>query len=133
MRGEILYRFYIGETFIYNFLNTTGVCVMLFSSLFYYKSKRNAMGLYAKTITFFTSRVNEKFGKIVEIFFFAIESLLAAYIVNLTVNNFNRSFGRFIGTGANYFGFLLTILFFWVVFSFLIMANPLKILDISPQ
>lgn len=126
-----MHRIYIGDTFIYNFLNAAGVCVMLFSSLFYYKSKRNAMGLYAKIITFFTSRVNEKFGKSVEMFFFAIESLLAAYIVNLTVNNFNRSFGRFIGTGANYFGLLLTILFFWLVFSFLIMANPLKILDIS--
>lgn len=108
-----------------------GFWMMVFSTLFYYKSKRNAMGLYAKTIIFFASRVNAKFSKALEILFFVLESILAAYIVDFTIGNFNRSFGRFIGTGANYFGFLLSILFFWVIFSLLIIANPLKILDIS--
>lgn len=126
-----MHRIYIGDMFIYNFLNNVGTYIMILSSLFYYKSKRDAMGLHSRKIIFVASKANKILGKIVEILLFAIESLLSAYIVNLAVNNFNRSFGAFIGTGANYFGMLLTVLFFWVVFSLLIMANPLKILDIS--
>ncbi len=126
-----MHRIYIEDMFIYDFLNNAGIYVMLFSSLFYYKSKRDAMGLHSRKIIFVASKTNKILGKIVEILLFAIESLLSAYIVNLAVNSFNRSFGAFIGTGANYFGMLLTVLFFWVVFSLLIMANPLKILDIS--
>ena len=126
-----MHRIYIGDTFIYNFMNAFGSYIMMLSTLFYYKSKRNAMGLYSKTIMSFASQANEKHGKVIEIVFFAIESLLAAYIINLTVSLFNRSFGSFVGTGANYFGSLLTVLFFLIIFSLLIIANPLKILDIS--
>lgn len=126
-----MHRFYIGETFVYNFLNMVGIYAMYFSAFFYYKSKCNAMGVYSKTIMFFTSRINEEFGKVVKIILFVIESFFAARVVALTINGFNRPFGRLVGTGANYFGFLLTILFFWVVLSLLLMANPLKILDIS--
>lgn len=115
----------------YDFWGIVGYYVMLFSTLFYYKSKQNAMGLYSRMIIFFATQKNKILGKIVRFLLFVLESYLAAVIIDLAIGNFNMSFGEFIGTGANYFGMLLTVLFFWIVLSLLLMANPLKILDIS--
>lgn len=126
-----MHRFTIFEMGAYTFFGYVAYYFMLFSTLFYYKSKQNATGLYARAITLFVSRSNEILGKIVKIVFFVVESYLAAKLVDLAIGLFNRSFGEFVGTGANYFGFLLTILLFWILYSLLIMANPLKILDIS--
>ncbi len=126
-----MHRFNIGEMSAYDFWGVFGYYVMLFSTLFYYKSKQNAMGLYSRMIIFSATQTNEFLGKIVRFLLFVLESYLAAVIIDLAIGNFNRSFGEFIGTGANYFGMLLTVLFFWIVLSLLIMANPLKILDIS--
>ena len=115
----------------YTFFGYVGYYVMLFSTIFYYKDKSNAMGLYTRAISSYASRINETLGKIIKVAFIIIEGLLAATLVDITIGLFNRSFGDFVGTGANYFGFLLTILFFWILFSVLIVANTLKILDIS--
>ncbi len=126
-----MHRIVIGDMSAYNFFGYVAYYTMLFSTLFYYKSKQDATGLYARAITFFVARKNEALAKIIKIIFFVIESYCAANIIDLAVGGFNRSFGEFIGTGANYFGMLLTVLFFWVVLSLLIMANTLKLLDIS--
>lgn len=126
-----MHRFYIGEMSAYNFWGYVGYYVMLISTLFYYKSKRNAMGLHSRKIIFAASKINKVLGKIFEVVLFVLESYLAAKIIDLAIGNFNRSFGNFLGTGANYFGMLLTVLFFWVVLSVLLMVNPLKLLDIS--
>lgn len=126
-----MHRFVINGTSEYYFVSDIGFYLMLFSTLFYYKSKRNAMGLYSRNIIFAATKINKNLGIITEILLFAIESLLAAYLISFAVGSFNRSFGEFIGTGANYFGMLLTVMFFWIVLSVLLMANPLKMLDIS--
>ena len=126
-----MHRFNINGTSEYYFVSNIGFYLMLFLTLFYYKSKRNAMGLYSRNIIFAATKINKNLGIITELLLFAIESLLAAYLISFAVGSFNRSFGEFIGTGANYFGMLLTVMFFWIVLSVLLMANPLKILDIS--
>lgn len=126
-----MHRFYIGELSAYNFWGYVAYYSMLFSTLFYYKSKRNAMGLFSRMIMFEATKINKNLGKIAEIILFVLESYLAAKIIDLAVGSFNRSFGDFVGTGANYFGMLLTVMFFWIVLSVLLMVNPLKMLDIS--
>lgn len=126
-----MHRIYIGDMSAYNFFGLVGYYVMLISTLFYYKSKQEAMGLYSREIIFVLTKHNGILGKVAKNLLFVLESYLAAKIIDLAIGNFNRSFGNFIGTGANYFGMLLTILFFWVVLSLLIMANTLKLLDIS--
>ena len=126
-----MHRIYIGDMSAYDFFGYVAYYTMLFSTLFYYKAKRNAMGLFSRKIIFETAKINKNLGKIFEILLFLLESYLAAQIIDLAVGNFNRSFGDFIGTGANYFGMLLTVLFFWIVLSLILMVNPLKLLDIS--
>ena len=126
-----MHHFTVGGMSQYDFLGVVGYYVMLFSTLFYYKSKRNAMGLFSRKIIFAATKINKILGKIFEILLFVLESYLAASIIDLAIGNFNRSFGEFVGTGANYFGMLLTVLLFWIVLSLILMVNPLKLLDIS--
>lgn len=126
-----MHKFIIWGLSEYTFWGKFGYYVMLLSTLFYYKSKSDAMGLHSRKIIFAVTKKSKKLGKIVKFLLFVLESYLAAEIINLAVGSFNRSFGEFIGTGANYFGMLLTVLFFWIILSLLFMANPLKMLDIS--
>lgn len=126
-----MHRFYVGDMSAYDFFGVVGYYIVLFTTLFYYKTKRNTMGLHSRKIIFFASKINEKLGKVVEFVLVAFESYLAVLVIDLAIGNFNRSFGNFIGTGANYFGMLLTVLFFWIILAFILMVNPLKLLDLS--
>lgn len=108
-----------------------GFAVLLISSLFFFKSKRNVIGLHSKRIILFAYRVNVYLGKIVEIVLASIESFLMAYAVDIAASGFNWSFGEFVGTGANYFGLLLMSPFFWIILCLIFMVNPLKQMDIT--
>lgn len=126
-----MHRVYIGDMSAYNFWGSFGYCAMIFSTLFYYKSKCNAMGLFSRKIILIASKKNKILSKVVEAFLFALESFLVVCVIDLAIGNFNRSFGDFIGTGANYFGMLLTVMFFLLILSMILLVNPLKLMDIS--
>lgn len=126
-----MHRFTLWDMDQYAFFGVVGYYITIFSTIFYFKSKRNALGLFSRKIIFSVSKNNEGLGKFAEILFVFLESYLAVLVMDLAIGLFNRSFGEFIGTGANYFGMLLTILFLWIVLSLIFMVNPLKMLDIS--
>ena len=115
----------------YTFWGKFGYYATIVSVIFYYHSKSNAMGVLSRAIVFYTSKFNKILGTGAKIFLACFESYLAVRVMDMAIGNFNRSFGDFTGTGANYFGMLLTILFLWILLSLLLLVNPLKMLDIS--
>lgn len=57
---------------------------------------------------------------------FAIVETLVCGAVVYSSSLLNNSFGRWVGTGANYFGLLFFLPLFMIVISFSLWANPLK-------
>lgn len=126
-----MYQFELFGVDQYTFWGLFGYYATLVSTMFYYKSKSQALGFFSKKIIFAISKKSELLSKGAKICLVFFESFLAVRVMDSIIGLFNRSFGSFVGTGANYFGMLLTILFFWIILSMLLMVNPLKMLDIS--
>lgn len=124
-----MYRFF-GDQLAYDSLNYIAYLATMISSLFYYKSKRKALGLYSKRIVCYTTELNTYFGKITEFVLVSVESLLMALMVDVSAR-VNQPFGEFVGTGANFFATLLVAPVLWFVLSVVLMINPLKQIDIA--
>lgn len=123
-----MYRFF-GDQDAYSLFNSIGFVACMISSLFYFKSKQNAKSLYSRYVIHFVSRKSIILGKIIEILLLSFESLLMTYMINLALG-FNRPFGNIVGTGANYFGGLFSIILFWFILCVIFIINPLKQIDI---
>lgn len=123
-----MHRFF-GEYVAYDLFNSIAIYVTLILSLFCYKSKLNAMGLYSRYAVFFLSRKNYKAGKFFKYFLAFVELFLITLICIASVL-FNYPFGELVGTGVNYFGGLYALPILMIVFSVVIMANPMKQMDI---
>ncbi len=121
---------FIGDRWAYDLINYTGYVVMMISSLFYYKSKRNVIGLYSKHIIHRASCVNVHLGIGVKFILASIESLIMALMIDLS-SYINGPFGDLVGTGANYFGLLFLTPIVWFVISAILRINPLKQADIT--
>lgn len=121
---------YIDGQWAYNYVNGLANYILFISSLFFFKPKSRAMGLWSKHIinTFFT--YNGVFGNLVKVIFVSLESLFLAYALNLSTF-MNVSFGELVGTGANYFATLLVAPVFWCVASLILVANPIKQIDVA--
>lgn len=121
---------YFGDVVAYDLFNMLGFIMAMISSLFYFKSKRNVMGLHSKRVIFLASRINRYLGKVVEVVLASVESLLMAFMIDRATYT-NRPFGELVGTGADYFGLLSTVSFFWIALSLILVVNPLKQMDIT--
>lgn len=121
---------FFGDQLAYDSLNYIAFLATMISSLFYYKSKRKALGLYSKRIVCYTTELNTYFGKITEFVLASVESLLMALMVDVSAR-VNHPFGELVGTGANFFGTLLVVPVLWFVLSVVLMINPLKQIDIA--
>lgn len=124
-----MYRFF-GEQDAYSLFNTIAVIATILISLLFVKYKTNELGLYSQHAVLYTSKKAPLLGTILKYFLAFIElSLLTT--VTLIMVNFNYPFGDLVGTGANYFGGLFACGILGIVCSVIIMANPLKQMDIA--
>lgn len=124
-----MYR-YFGEYWSYDLFNMLSYYALLFSTLFFFKLKRQNIGLYAKYISFLASRKKNKLGTVVEYLFAFVETFIIAYMIDYC-SAFNRPFGEIVGTGSNYFAELIAIPVLCTAQALIICANPLKQLDIA--
>ncbi len=123
-----MHRFF-GEQDAYSLFNTLAFFVLFFSSLFLFKIKKDKLGLFSNLAVFFCKSKSERAGKIALIVLTSLESLILAETINLSTF-FNHSFGNAVGTGANYFATLFLAPVLMIVVSLLILANPIKQIDI---
>ena len=123
-----MYR-YFGEQLAYTFFNMFSYYALIISTLFFFRIKRTNIGLYARQISNFISRSNQKWGTIAEYLFAFIETYILARIID-NASVFNRPFGEFVNTGANYFAEFIAIPILCLIVSLFILANPLKQMDL---
>lgn len=121
---------YIADIRAYDLFNNISTLAVIVSSLFYFKTKRKSIGLYSRLAIHFSSRRSALLGKNVEIILVSLESLVLAG-VTLISPLFNKPFGNLVGTGVNYFGLLSTVSLILFIASLVLMANPLKQIDIA--
>ena len=121
---------FFGDQLAYNLFNNISICAAIISSLFYFKSKRKSVSLYSRYAVFYTSRISTLLGKIVEIILVSLESVVLAGVAILSTT-LNQPFGNLVGTGANYFGTLFFVSILWFLISLILIANPLKQIDIA--
>ncbi len=124
-----MYR-YIGGMASYDLLNTIAIVVMLLSSLFFYKSKKEVAGLLSTQVIELAERKSSKLGKAASVLLLSIESFLMAGMVTLASSH-NMEFGALVGTGGNYFGLLIYTPIYIFILSSVLLINPLKQLDIT--
>lgn len=124
-----MYRYINGE-YAYDMINMLAYYVLLISSLFYYKPKSEAMGLWSKYAIHFASRFNTELGRWVKLALVSVELLLFALILNYSTFA-NRAFGDLVGTGANYFATLFIAPIGWTLLSLILGANPMEQIDIT--
>lgn len=125
-----MYRFF-GEQDAYSLFNLLSYYAILISCLFLAILKRNHLGMFSKHIISFIGRFNSKLSMVMEFVFAIIEMILFAFTLDKISGTMNRTFGALVGTGANYFAVVFTIPIFWSLLSLVIMANPLKQLDVA--
>ncbi len=124
-----MYRFF-GEQDAYSLFNTVSVYATILICLLFVKYKTNELGLFSQHAVLYASRKSTLLGTILKYILSFVEiALLTA--VSLIMVNFNYPFGDLVGTGANYFGGLFACFVLELVCSLVIMANPLKHLDIA--
>lgn len=123
-----MYRF-IGEQDAYTLFIDIGYWVMIITNFLYFKSKKNAMSIFSKTLINASTKFHKIAGTIVQILLFAVETYLASYVVDRSAK-YNGAFGNLVGTGGNYFGLLICFPIFISVFSLILFINPLKEIDI---
>ena len=116
---------YIDGQWAYNYVNGLANYILFISSLFFFKPKSRAIHIIN---TFFT--FNGVLGNLVKVIFVSLEALFLAYALNLSTF-MNVSFGELVGTGANYFATLLVAPVFWCVASLILVANPIKQIDVA--
>ena len=121
---------FIGEQWAYSLINYIAFVVMMIYSLFYYNSKRDVISLYSKYVIHRASCINIYFGKGFKFILASAESLIMAYMINLS-SYMNVPFGKLIGTGGNYFALLFLTPIAWFVISAILIINPLKQADIT--
>ncbi len=119
-----------GDLNAYNLFNTISVVATIISSLFYFKTKRKSISLYSRYAIYFASRKSAFWGKTVEIILVLLESLILAGVTLLSPLS-NNSFGELVGTGVNYFGLLSTFSIILFIASLILVANPLKQIDVA--
>lgn len=123
-----MYRFF-GDTAAYGLFNTIGYYVLLVSSLFFFKQKRNAMGGISKIAISFFNRLHQNLGKIAGFLLASIEAIIIARMINYSTY-LNMAFGSLVGTGGNYFATIILAPILIFVISLIIFANPIKQIDI---
>lgn len=124
-----MYRF-IGEQDAYSFFNYMSSYAVYVATIFFFFFKRKSLGMFSRYISNLVSQFNNKLGNVVELVFAFLETYMISYLVEYA-SAYNRLFGSIVGTGANYFAEFIMILLFCTLSSILIVANPLKQLDIS--
>lgn len=124
-----MYRFF-GEQDAYSLFNQLSFYAMMVSSLFFAIWKRKHLGIFSKYIVDFFSRFKFKqITHIVEFILATIEMALFAFVLDRTSGFFNYSFGKLVGTGANYFAVVFLIPFIWSLLALILQANPVKQMD----
>ena len=123
-----MYRFEVGDLSAYSFTNEMSYYFILFVSLFFFKYKKDIVGFFSKMAIRFFSAKSKMLEKISLIVFASVESLLTAHIITRSTF-FNMTFGELVGTGANYFATLILAPTFIFAFSLIILANPIKQVD----
>lgn len=120
---------YIGDINAYDLFNVIGICVALFSSAFLIKAKTQTLGLWSRYAVFSVFKKNKKKAKILEYLLAFLEIFLFA-VISIATALFNEPFGDLVGTGLNYFGNLFSVGIFVVLFSVIVMANPMEQMDL---
>lgn len=121
---------YINGEYAYALLNTIAFYILLISSLFYYKSKGEVMGLWSKYAIRLASRFSIAIGQIVKLVLSLVELILFALILYLCTFT-NMAFGNLVGTGGNYFSTLFLAPIAWSLLSLILGANPLEQIDLA--
>ena len=120
---------FFGDQWAYSLFNSIGGTMALVASLFFLKSKAKSISIYSEYIINAATRYNKTFEKIVTYALVILEALLFAYVGNKTAG-LNGAMGRLVGTGVNYFGGLFFYAITWTLLSILLVANPLKNIDV---
>lgn len=109
--------------------DTFGMLLTLISSFIFYKMKTNALGLFSKRLACSAMQKDYIFGQRVKKALYVTEMffLVCTSIVSLL---FNKPFSEIVDTGMNYFGSLFALPVLVLIFSLIIMANPLEQMDI---
>ncbi len=122
-----MHRFF-GEQDAYSLFNSMSYYLLLFESLFLFKYKKDALGLFSKiAIRFIPSKVN--LDKIALFLFASVEALLMARAISRSTF-LNMTFGELVGTGGNYFATLILMPIILFALSLVLIANPIKQIDI---
>ncbi len=121
---------YINGEYAYDVINTIAYYVLLISSLFYYKSKGEVMGLWSKYAIRLASRFSIASGRITKLVLSLVELFLFALLLNYCTYT-NMAFGNLVGTGGNYFSTLFLAPIAWSLLSLILGANPLEQIDIA--
>lgn len=124
-----MYRYINGE-YAYELINTIAYYVLLISSLFYYKSKGEVMGLWSKYAIRLASRFSDSSVRKIKLVLSLVELFLFARVLNYCTNA-NMAFGNLVGTGGNYFATLFLAPIAWFLLSLILIANPLEQIDIA--
>ncbi len=123
-----MYRFINGQD-AYSFFNNSAFMIATFCSLLFISAKLKAPGIFAKYFSILASRKSKKVGKIVFVIVAAIELYLSArHVIYTSVAT--STFGRMVGTGANYFGLLFLIPIALLAVSIVFVVDPLKNSDV---
>lgn len=125
-----MYRWLPDGTSLYSLSGIVAFIAMMLFNLLQFKRKRNVIGGYSQVIISLSSNVNKRFGAVIKYVFVLVETVIMAYMIDFVIGKCNNSFGKMVGTGANYFGLLFTIPFVWFLLSTLLLINPLKQIDI---
>lgn len=121
---------YFWHTGIENYIlfGDIGIVLLLLFNLVRYKAARKTEGLFFKKISFGLSKENANrmnrlsvTGTFVDIVFM--------FLLFYAVLQFNKPFGKLVGTGANYFNVLFVLPVILILWSLITGANPLKKLD----
>ncbi|MBQ4644213.1 MAG: prolipoprotein diacylglyceryl transferase [Clostridia bacterium] len=120
---------FFGDLNAFDFFNNIALYVTIISSIFFVKAKTQAMGLYSKYVLFYVSKKGLRAKKILE-YFLAFIEMFILMAISLISAFFNAPLGNLLNTGVNYFGNLFSIAPLVFIFSLIIMANPMKQMDI---
>lgn len=124
-----MYRTIFGQD-SYSFFNTISVVITAISCFFLIKLKTKSMGLFSKYALLKISKKSLKAENFFKYILAFIEVFILGLISALSVS-FNAPFGDLVGTGLNYYGGLYGFLIIAVIFSLVIIANPLEQMDVA--
>lgn len=121
---------YLGEILLYDFVNIiSGVFLILFN-VFQFKRKKEILSGTSSYLLKIASKENDPKFLSSKTFYAVVEALIISVIQYLPIYSMTRKFGTLVGTGANYFGFILFIPFILFLLFYLLHISPLKQMDL---